>query len=109
MLFGFGITYKVDRVLLSLRKRRSNGNSNGSYFIPRGGLFELVSCPHYLGEIIEWTGFSLACDLSLASVSFVLWTCSNLIPRAMTQHSWYHSKFREEYPKYRKAIIPFIV
>jgi hypothetical protein len=50
-------------MLLQLRR-------TGTYHIPRGGLFELVSAPHFLGEILEWFGFAMAADFSLAAVSF---------------------------------------
>mmetsp|Transcript_1550 Transcript_1550/g.2228 ORF Transcript_1550/g.2228 Transcript_1550/m.2228 type:complete len:123 (-) Transcript_1550:911-1279(-) len=37
--------------------------SSGStpYALPSGGCFRLVSCPHYLGEIIIYAGFFLTC------------------------------------------------
>jgi steroid 5-alpha reductase family enzyme len=35
------------------------GGVRDRYRIPRGGLFEWVSCPHYLGEIIIYVGFAL--------------------------------------------------
>jgi 3-oxo-5-alpha-steroid 4-dehydrogenase 3 len=31
----------------------------GPYRIPRGGAFELVSCPHYLAEILIYAGLVL--------------------------------------------------
>jgi hypothetical protein len=67
----------------------NNSNKKCMYHIPKGGLFEYVSCPHYLGEIIEWIGFYIASGGTIATMSFVLWTCSNLIPRALATHEWY--------------------
>jgi steroid 5-alpha reductase family enzyme len=99
---GFEVTRQSDATLLRLRK-------TGKYQIPHGRLFEFVSCPHYFGELLEWTGFCIASKLSLATISFVLLTGSNLIPRAVAQHAWYHNKFKEDYPKDRKAIIPMIL
>jgi steroid 5-alpha reductase family enzyme len=58
------------------------------YYLPRGGLFELVACPHYLGEWIEWLGFALA-TRSTAAAAFALWTLCNLLPRAVAQRDWY--------------------
>ena len=50
-----------------------------------GFLFEYVSCANYLGEIIEWFGYALAC-WNIAGLSFVVFTVCNLIPRAMQHH-----------------------
>ncbi len=100
---GFVINNHSDEVLRSIRK----GSPPGTYRIPRGGLFELVSCPNYLGEFIEWTGWALA-TWSLAGLSFALWTVANLLPRAIANHRWYGSTF-PDYPAGRKAVIPFLL
>ena len=98
---GWGINTWADRVLRDLRKPGETG-----YKIPRGGLYEYVTCPNYLGEIIEWFGWALA-TLSLPGLAFALYTASNIGPRAKTNHDWYLEKF-PDYPKQRKRLIPFI-
>jgi len=98
---GFAINIHSDGILLRMRRR-----SPGEYRIPRGGVFELVSCPNYLGEILEWTGWAIA-TWSLPGLAFALWTAANLIPRARTHHKWYRSTF-SDYPEKRRALVPFI-
>jgi steroid 5-alpha reductase family enzyme len=99
---GFTIGVQSDQILLELRR------ASHLYQIPVGGMFEYVSCPHYFGEILEWSGFCIACNGSLASCSFVIWTAANLVPRALSTHTWYLEKF-DDYPLNRKAIVPFIL
>jgi len=111
---GFVIGFISDQTLLQLRKQSheqimDDNKKKTNYFVPRGGLFEYVTCPHFLGEILEWMGFCIACQGSLASLSFVIWTACNLIPRALAQHQWYHLQFGSEYPATRKAIVPFLL
>ena len=50
-----------------------------------GGMFEWVSCANFLGEIVEWTGFAVAC-WSLPAAVFALMTACNLAPRAIHHH-----------------------
>lgn len=102
MMIGLSLGFVSDRTLLQLKR------TTGSYQIPYGGGFNYVSSPHYLGELVEWWGFCLACGGTLESLSFALWTTSNLVPRALAQHRWYHQKF-EDYPQSRMAIVPFIM
>ncbi len=90
-----------DQVLIELRK------NDQEYSIPRGWLFTYVSCPNFLGELIEWTGFAIL-TWSLPSLSFLAWTTSNLLPRALMHHRWYIKTF-PDYPAVRKAIIPFLL
>ena len=89
----------------TLRGLRAPGSSD--YRIPTGGLYEYVSCPNYLGEIIEWTGWAVM-TWSLAGLSFAVWTAANLAPRAWTHHRWYRATF-PDYPKTRRALLPFVL
>lgn len=100
-VFGFVVNISSDEILLNLRSSRSSG-----YRIPHGGLFRWVSCPNYLGEIMEWSGWALA-TWSLAGLSFALWTAANLVPRARSNHRWYQDEF-SNYPSRRKALIPYL-
>jgi protein-S-isoprenylcysteine O-methyltransferase Ste14 len=96
---GFCINLWADHKLRSLRQPGETG-----YKIPYGGLYRYISCPNYLGEILEWTGWAIA-TWSLPGLAFAIWTFANLAPRAQTNHKWYHEHF-EEYPSERKALIP---
>ncbi|GIL76365.1 hypothetical protein Vretimale_5924 [Volvox reticuliferus] len=73
----------------------------------RGGMFEYVSAGNYASEILEWTGFALAAG-TLQAFAFALFTFCNLAPRGHHHHLWYQGKFKDEYPKRRKAVMPFI-
>jgi len=99
---GFLTHVLADRELRRLRRQ-----SGGAYVVPRGALFRLVSCPNYLGEMVEWTGWAIA-TFSLPGLVFALWTAANLVPRALKHHAWYRKTFAD-YPRQRKAIIPFVL
>jgi protein-S-isoprenylcysteine O-methyltransferase Ste14 len=100
-LIGFGINLHADTLLLNLRKPGETG-----YKIPHGGAFRYVSCPNYMGEILEWIGWAIA-TWSMAGLAFAVYTAANIGPRAFTNHQWYKDKF-PDYPKERRALIPFI-
>jgi 3-oxo-5-alpha-steroid 4-dehydrogenase 1 len=100
-LFGFYINNQSDTILLQLK------SSGGGYKIPMSGMFRYVSCPNYLGEIMEWCAFALMV-WSLPALSFAIWTIANLFPRAILTHNWYKEYF-PDYPENRKAVIPFII
>lgn len=98
---GFAANRRSDLILIRLRAPGEHG-----YAIPRGGLFRYVSCPNYLGEIVQWAGWALMA-YNLGALSFLAWTAANLAPRAFATHRWYRERF-PEYPPERKALIPFI-
>jgi 3-oxo-5-alpha-steroid 4-dehydrogenase 1 len=98
-VIGFVMNRQSDTILKNLRRP---GEMN--YKIAGTGLFRLVSCPNYLGEILIWIGWAIA-TWSQAGLSFALWTLANLIPRARDHHHWYKQNF-PDYPPERKALIP---
>lgn len=81
-IFGMGmfINTRADSILIKLRTRGETG-----YKIPRGFLFDRVSSPNLLGEMIEWSGFALMA-WNLPPSSFMIWTFANLVPRAKNHH-----------------------
>ncbi|XP_072365587.1 3-oxo-5-alpha-steroid 4-dehydrogenase 1 isoform X1 [Scyliorhinus torazame] len=99
--FGLSVNLHSDHILRKLRKPGETG-----YKIPHGGMFEYVSGANFLGEIIEWIGFAMAC-WSLPSAAFAVFGLFVLSSRAAQHHRWYLEKF-EDYPKSRKALIPFL-
>jgi 3-oxo-5-alpha-steroid 4-dehydrogenase 1 len=100
-VLGLYINISSDNKLIKLRKIKKG------YFVPKGGLFKYISCPNFFGEILEWFGFALM-TFNIGSLSFFIWTCCNLIPRALAHHKWYKNKFNG-YPKERKAILPLLI
>ncbi|HSM12793.1 MAG TPA: 3-oxo-5-alpha-steroid 4-dehydrogenase, partial [Thermoanaerobaculia bacterium] len=98
---GTWVNRRADATLRALAAR-----GDGEYGIPRGGLFERISCPNYLGEIIVWSGWALA-TWSLPGLAFALWTVANLAPRARSHHRFYRERF-PDYPPERRALVPFV-
>ena len=109
--FVIGVTLAISGGMLNIwsdyRLRRLRMDNGGKYVIPRGGVFNLVSCPNLLGEIIEWVGFALL-SWSLPGLAFALWTIANMVPRALWRHAWYRETF-ENYPLQRRAILPRLI
>lgn len=99
---GWMINQHSDAVLLALRKPGEAG-----YRIPVGGLYRWISCPNYFGEVLEWCGWALA-TWSLPGLGFALYTAANLVPRALDHHRWYQKTF-PDYPKERRAVLPFLL
>jgi 3-oxo-5-alpha-steroid 4-dehydrogenase 1 len=99
---GFIINKTADEQL-----RRMRNHNTVEYLLPRGWLFNYISSPHYFGEIIEWAGWAVM-TWSVPGFAFFVFTFANLFPRAIASHKWYISNF-PDYPKERRAIIPFII
>jgi steroid 5-alpha reductase family enzyme len=99
---GWTANRHADLVLLRLRNDGESG-----YRIPHGGLYRFISCPNYLGEMLQWTGWAIA-TWSLAGMAFAIFTIANLLPRALSNHRWYRQHFKD-YPVERRAIIPYLL
>ena len=102
VILGFCLHFWADQTLIRLRKPNETG-----YKIPTGGMYKWISCPNYLGEMLQWYGFALL-TMSPAALAFAVFTTANLGPRAIDTHRWYQQTFTE-YPPERTALIPKIL
>lgn len=124
---GFAGNILHDEVLLEIRrkskakgKRNENKIGKEHYAIPHGYLYRYISYPNYFCEWSEWFGYALAAAPFPALMPLTetlrtvhppwlfLWSeVLLMIARAYKGHQWYHKNF-PEYPKERKAVVPFI-
>ncbi|TVU41489.1 hypothetical protein EJB05_15015, partial [Eragrostis curvula] len=93
-----------------LSRLRAGGDGDGKgygYKIPRGGLFELVTCPHYLFEIIVFLGFAMIAQ-TVFTLAVAVSMTSYLSGRSCTTRRWYAVKF-EEFPARVKTLVPYVL
>ncbi|KAF8752886.1 3-oxo-5-alpha-steroid 4-dehydrogenase [Rhizoctonia solani] len=109
-MFGLGLWGNIwhDEVLLKIRKDKdgekaekpSGLNGQVSFALASGSittrLQESLTLGRYGGVYITPT------------LLFVLVEVALMLPRAQRGHEWYHEKF-DDYPKERKAVIPFLL
>ncbi|XP_072108796.1 polyprenal reductase [Mobula birostris] len=100
--------YKSHMILANLRKNKSGEVINYKHSIPYGDWFEFVSCPHYFAELLIY----FALSVTFKGQHFTWWfvvlyvLCSHVL-MAVQSHEFYVKKF-DNYPKTRKALIPYI-
>lgn len=103
------IQFDSHRLLANLRKDTSGKVYTHQHSIPRGKWFDLVSCPHYMAEILIY--LSIAIVMSGRSSTWWMVFVFVIINQLMVgkfNHSWYINTFRD-YPKTRRAVIPYVL
>lgn len=100
---GAATNIQADYHLISLRSTGGKG-----YHIPRAGLCKLVTGANFMGEILEWLGYAIACN-HLGAYAFAWLTVCNLAPRALRNHADNQRRFGLQYPAHRRALIPFVL
>ncbi|XP_077225990.1 steroid 5-alpha-reductase DET2-like [Tasmannia lanceolata] len=100
-LAGIAGNFYHHHILSKLRNKEDKG-----YKIPKGGIFSLVICPHYLFEIIEFIGISFISQ-TVYLFSFTLGTIFYLVGRSYATRKWYVSRF-PNFPREIKALFPYI-
>lgn len=82
-------------------------DSTGRYALPTGGLFSLVTMPHYFCELVAWFGLVAAVPrLNILLVATGM--TSYLAGRSAATTAWYKERFGAKWPASRKHLIPFI-
>jgi len=96
---------------MNLRNLRPPGTSVRKIPVPDANpltaLFNFVSCPNYTYEVLAWTSFSVMTQC-LPAFIFTAAGAYQMAVWALGKHRNYKKEFKE-YPKQRKAIIPFVI
>jgi very-long-chain enoyl-CoA reductase len=109
---------------ITLRGLRPEGTRKRA--IPHGYGFSLVSCPNYLFEIQGWIVISILTGSWSGEFSFIkypkdadmnfvlawLFTAVSTVQMtlwALKKHKAYKKEFGKDYPRGRKALIPFVL
>lgn len=100
-LFEF-LNLQTHLVLKNLRKEGSTERG-----IPRGWGFNLVSSANYLWESCAWASFAVMAKV-WGSWVFLIFSFGQMLSWALKKHKRYRQEFAD-YPKNRKAMIPFLV
>lgn len=100
--------FQTHTILANLRKNKPKSSKN-QHYIPYGGLFQYISCPHYFSEILIYLSFSLLVGASHIPFNLiVVLTILDQIFCGIVCHKWYVDNFRGKYPKNRKILVPFL-
>nr|CAG8486635.1 7522_t:CDS:2 [Entrophospora candida] len=89
---------------ITLRDICPPGTRNRYYY---GYGFDFVTCPNYFFEVLAWTSISILTN-SFAAYLFTFIGFIQMYFWAIKKHKSCHIEFRN-YPKNRKAMIPFIL
>ncbi|XP_075212268.1 polyprenal reductase [Lycorma delicatula] len=95
-------------ILANLRKNKTGAVVTLKHGLPQGDLFEFVSSPHLLCEMLMYFGLWLILWGNSVWPYVFFWVLSNQMETALLSHWWYLSEFRD-YPKERKAFIPYLL
>ncbi|XP_004067620.1 polyprenol reductase isoform X2 [Oryzias latipes] len=96
-------------LLAGLRTGKSGAVETFAHRMPKGGCFQLVSCPHYFAELLIYVSLGFVFGgLSLTWWLVVLYVFFNQALAGQLSHELYVSKY-QSYPKDRKAFIPFVL
>ena len=112
LLFATGlILYSVGELgnlytHLELRGLRSaEGKERG---IPRGPLFQIVTCPNYMMESIAWVGVYLVSGLSWSVLIFLVVSVGQMLPWSKKKELRYRKEFGDKYKNKRYCMLPGI-
>ncbi|CAH0717475.1 unnamed protein product, partial [Brenthis ino] len=100
--------YKSNIIFANLRKDKKSGEVvTEEHKIPHGRLFEHISSPHRLCEIILYIVLVLLIPTRTFFCIF-LWVIANQVQTAIHAHAWYKKTFKD-YPSNRTALIPKVL
>ncbi|XP_053676023.1 polyprenol reductase [Anopheles nili] len=100
--------YRSNVILANLRKDKTGKVISQKHTLPTGDYFELVSSPHMFFEIVMYMVLFGVLHRNTSMVYVLLWVVSNQFMNSWLTHQWYKENF-PNYPKQRKAVIPYVL
>lgn len=100
---------KCHRILANLRKDKSGRIITDRHYVPSGGLFEFVACPHYSIEIVIYLIITMIQGFRnyYWNLIFLLVLSTQMI-NGLNELKWYRRSYKD-YPKEKKSVIPKIL
>ena len=106
--FAFGEIGNLYHHWLLKELKEERASTGRRYVPPRGGLFHLVATPHYLFEVVSWIGVALVAQQFNAYLEIIS-ALGYLAVRSKRTNEIYCKSFsKEEWPRFRKNMIPLI-
>lgn len=101
--------YRCHLMLANLRKDKTGKVITERHYVPSGGLFEYVTCPHFLMETIIYFLIIMSQNFSSSYWNKIfLLVISTQTINAINELKWYRKKYKD-YPKEKKAIFPWLL
>lgn len=95
------------KILANLRLDSTGKKITEAHGLPKGDWFEYLSSPHQIAEILMYFSVLIIIWNNVTFRILFMFVLSNQVVSCLLTHRWYLEKF-PEYPKSRKALIPFI-
>ncbi|XP_057522725.1 very-long-chain enoyl-CoA reductase-like [Amaranthus tricolor] len=111
--FGFGLLCQISNFYCHILLKNLRGaDGSGGYQIPRGFLFNIVTCANYTTEIYQWIGFNIATQ-TVAGYVFVVVAAGIMTNWALAKHRRLKKLFdgkdgRPKYPRRWVILPPFL-
>jgi len=107
--------FQVDNMWIHLQLRLARSGHDSTYrWFPEGFLWTItaVSFPNYFFEVLIWITWNIA-FFSIPGVLFLIAGTIQMAQWAAKKHSSYRKTFdgkdgRRQYPRHRRAMIPFL-
>lgn len=95
-------------VALARARKRGGRVVTHEHLVLRGGLFDLVSSPQMLTEVVMYGAWYAVLWGGTGWKYVIAFVWGNQFEIALISHRWYQDKF-PDYPRHRKAIIPYVL
>lgn len=100
--------HETNMIFINLRKNKTGKVVTETHLMPKGGLFKYISSPHMTTEVALYLILYILLQQNTSYIYLFAWVFSNQFLNSLLTHQWYKQTF-SDYPKERKAFIPFVI